>query len=40
MLRINEILDAVDELMKERFPNSDAYRIISALSSFKRITNG
>ncbi|MGO5023905.1 phage tail terminator family protein [Lawsonibacter sp. LCP25S3_G6] len=35
MLRINEILDAVDELMKERFPNSDAYRNLTP-KDFKR----
>ena len=26
MLRINEILDAVEELVQERFPDSKAYR--------------
>lgn len=35
MLRINEILDAVEELMKERFPNSDAYRNLTP-KDFKR----
>ena len=35
MLRINEILDAVEELMKERFPNSDAHRNLTP-KDFKR----